>query len=399
VSDMMERVNTPISVTELERRWTAVRAAMSDRKIDVLLMQNSNDFLGGYVKYFTDVPAVHGYPVTVVFPKDDLMTIVTPGKFGYERTLPPGGDGFFRGAKKILAAPYFPSAHYTASYDAELVEKGLEGRSGTIGIVGPSSFPSSMLDHLRNGRYSEAKFVDASDLVDQIKSIKSEEEISFIRRTAALQDRAIEAVFKALKPGMRELEMAAIAQHAILDGGGEQALLLTCGHTPGEPIYWGLRHFQNRALREGDMFSILVESNGPGGFYTEISRTAVLGKATQVMKDEFDMLLEARKFTLDQLRPGTACPKIWNTYNEYLQKNRKPKEGRLYCHGQGYDLVERPLVREDEPMLIHESMNITCHPTWISNGIFNTICDNFIVGKNGVSERLHKTPETLIELG
>ena len=63
-----ERINAPISTIELERRWTAVRSAMAERRIDVLLMQANNDFMGGYVKYFTDLPATNGYPVTVVFP-------------------------------------------------------------------------------------------------------------------------------------------------------------------------------------------------------------------------------------------------------------------------------------------------------------------------------------------
>ena len=56
---------------ELERRWKLVRARMEKEGVDVLVMQNNNDFMGGYVKYFTDVPATNGYPLTVVFPKDD----------------------------------------------------------------------------------------------------------------------------------------------------------------------------------------------------------------------------------------------------------------------------------------------------------------------------------------
>ena len=46
---LSERLNTPISTAELERRWRAVRAAMEREKIDVLLMQNNNDHMGGYV--------------------------------------------------------------------------------------------------------------------------------------------------------------------------------------------------------------------------------------------------------------------------------------------------------------------------------------------------------------
>ena len=49
---------------------------MAREKIDVLLMQNNNDHMGGYVRYFTDMPATNGYPNTVVFPRDDEMTVV-----------------------------------------------------------------------------------------------------------------------------------------------------------------------------------------------------------------------------------------------------------------------------------------------------------------------------------
>ena len=47
---LSERLNTPISTAELQRRWQAVRAAMQTQKIDVLLMQNNNDHMGGYVR-------------------------------------------------------------------------------------------------------------------------------------------------------------------------------------------------------------------------------------------------------------------------------------------------------------------------------------------------------------
>jgi Xaa-Pro aminopeptidase len=395
-----ERVHHPIATAELERRWKAIRAAMEEREIDVLVMQNNNDFMGGYVKYFTDVPATHGYPGTVIFPRDDRMTVIIQSRFGEDQQLPPEGDGYRRGVKRILGAPYFVSALYTLAYDADLAEGALAPyASGTIGLVGRGTLPVSFIDSLRAGRLSNCKFVDATDMIDQIKVIKSEEEIGHIRRTAAMQDGAMEAAMKAVAPGKREIEIAAVAEHYVLAHGGEQGLFLCCSHAPGEPTYWGNRHLQNRTLRPGDMFTLLIESNGPGGFYTEISRTCVLGKATQDMKDEFDVLIETRQATLERLKPGTSSKSIWDAHNAFLRKVGRPEEARLYCHGQGYDLVERPLVRLDEPMAIQANMNITCHPTFVWKGMFNTICDNYLIGEQGVVERLHKLPEALIELG
>ena len=395
-----ERIHHPISTKELERRWAAVRAAMKERGIDALLMQNNNDFMGGYVKYFTDLPATHGYPQTVIFPAEDGMSVIIQSKFGDDQKLPPEGNWLRRGVKRVLGAPYFSSAYYSLAYDAEHAATALEPYArGTIGLVGLGTLPVSMIDHLRKGRFSGAKFVDASDMVDRIKVIKSEEEWIFIRRTAAVQDGAIEAAMAAVAPGKREIEIAAVAEHYVLDHGGEQGLFLACSHPAGEPVYWGNRHLQNRTLRAGDMFTLLIEANGPGGFYTEISRACVLGKAPAALRDNFAFLLEARKFTLNLLKPGASCKDIWDAYNAFMKKNGKPQEERLYCHGQGYDLVERPLVRLDEPMAIARNMNLTCHPTYVADGWFHTICDNFHVGENGVTGRVHKYPEKLLELG
>jgi len=112
MTNKSERINTPISTIELERRWSAVRRAMGEQKIDALLMQNNNDHMGGYVKYFTDVPAGNGYPMTVVFPKDDEMTVVCQGPFGLERKLPLEGDEQFRGVKYALGTPSYASVDY-----------------------------------------------------------------------------------------------------------------------------------------------------------------------------------------------------------------------------------------------------------------------------------------------
>lgn len=398
-----ERINTAIATSELERRWSAVRAAMQAQRIDVLLMQNNNDHMGGYVKYFTDIPATFGYPVTVVFPRDDRMSVISQGPIGAVVSLPPEGDGLRRGVKHSMTTSSFASAPYSLAYDAKHAETALAPYAGaTVGLVGLGTLPVSLVDHLRRGVLSRANIVDASDLVDAIKVIKSEAEIALIRDTAALQDAAMRAAFAAIKPGMRERDVAAVAEHAIHAGGGEQGIYL-CSSVPGDgapgQAVWQVgKHLQNRVLQKGDVFTLLVETNGPGGMYTELGRTCVLGKAPQELRDEFSLLLQARSFTLNLLNPGAPSKEIWDAHNHFMREHRRPEEQRLYCHGQGYDLVERPLVRFDEPMSIQENMNIACHPNWLSSRFFNSITDNYLIGKRGVSERLHKFEEVIVEI-
>ena len=392
------RVNSPISTAELERRWAAVRAAMAEQKIDVLLMQNNSDHMGGYVKYFTDVPAVNGYPVTVAFARDELMTVVRQGPFGMDRTLPGGTDGVLRGVGRLLTTPSYSSTYYTAAYDPELALKALQPfANGTIGVLGTYQMSYALLDTIKR-QLPNARFVDASDLVDQIKVIKSDEEMEMCRQTARVQDGAMRAAFAALKPGMRDSEVAAVAQHYCHDHGTEMGIYLCCSWKPGEAVPFGSWHTGQRAIRAGDAFVLLVETNGPGGFYTELGRTAVLGKVPQAMQDEFHFVLEARRFTLDRLLPGAKPSEIIADYNDFLRRNGRPEEQRLYAHGQGYDMVERPLIRQDEPMAIQAGMNLVVHPTYIKDGYLNWACDNYPIGGNGPGPRLHQFPEEIVEI-
>ena len=111
---LSERLQTPISTAELERRWSLVRAAMKREGIDVLLMQNNNDHMGGYVKYFTDLPATNGYPMTVVFPRDEDMTLINQGAFGMVKELPQSvaiAVRTIRASKTVLASHYRPVGH------------------------------------------------------------------------------------------------------------------------------------------------------------------------------------------------------------------------------------------------------------------------------------------------
>jgi Xaa-Pro aminopeptidase len=394
-----ERLNSPISTAELERRWAAVRAAMTEQKIDALLMQSNNDWMGGYVKYFTDVPATNGYPVTVVFPRTERMTVIGQGPMGLVRELPPQGDGVRRGTARFMGMPSYASCPYTADYDAELAEKALSAYSaGTIGLLGRAAMSFALGDYLRR-KLTRARFVDASDMVDRIKAVKSAEELDCIRRTAALQDIAMEETFAAVKPGMRELEVAAIAEHAGHRHGSEQGLFLAGSGPVGSAAVFANRYQQNRVLREGDQFTLLIENNGPGGFYTELGRTCVLGRASQEMKDEFAFVLEAQKFTLDLMKPGAKCSEIFAEYNAFMKRNKRPEEKRLHSHGQGYDMVERPLIRHDETLSIGRNMNMVCHPTYVTERTYSWCCDNFLIGDTGVVEKLHKFPQKIFELG
>lgn len=398
--DVSERVNHPMPAREMERRWKLIRSAMQDHSIDVLLAQANNDFMGGYVKYLTDLPATNGYVQTVVFPRDEPMTVIGQGAFGLDQRLPPEGDGLRRGVGRVMGVPSYASAHYSAGYDAELAAKALERyRGAKIGMLGTAAISFALIDGLKRGALSNASFLDASDVVDTIKAVKSADELEFVRRTALAQDAAMEAAFAAIKPGMRELDVAAVAEHAGHDLGSEQGLFLSYSAPAGSPGQIVNRHLQGRVLRDGDQFSLLVENNGPGGFYCELGRTAVLGKATSEMQEQQAFVLEAQRFCLGLLVPGAEPAAIWDAYNRFMREHGRPEERRVHFHGQGYDMVERPLIRFDETMPVAGNMYFALHPAFSTERTYSWACDNFLLDPDGKVERLHRLPQKIFELG
>jgi Xaa-Pro aminopeptidase len=391
-----DRKVSRISVQELERRWKLVRDHLKDLGTDALVVQNARDFTGGYVKWFTDIPAY--YPRTVIFHASDLMTVVEHGAAGRRRALG-ANDGENPGVGEIITISAFPSVEYTQTYDAEAVCEELVRRGyRKIGVVGARAMPHGFVASIEGQLSGKAEISDETDFIDRVKAVKSAEEIARIRKTAEMQDTVFRKVLCHIKPGMRDLEVAALAQYEGQLLGSEQGIFLGMSAKLGEPAFFAQRHFQGRTLLRNDHMSLLVENNGAGGFYTELSRTIVLGKASEELIEGFEIVNEAQQHTLRKLKHGASCQEIFSAHNEFMKQKGVPPESRIYAHSQGYDLVERPLIRSDETMNLEKGMNMSVHPSYATNSMYAHICDNYLVEEHGASDCLHKTPKQIFEL-
>src|SRR5437879_3689868 len=187
MSTASERIATAISDQELERRWQAARKEMRERKIDTLVMQNANDWLGGYVKWFTDIPATNGYPKTVLFHAAEPMTLIEMGGFGAVRSLK-GKDNIHRGIDEVIGSPSFLAVNYTDNYHADCALPVLKKRGyRTIGLVGPGSMPHAFVMRLQEG-LPGAALVDATDFVGHVQALKSARAAGLTQQLRATED-------------------------------------------------------------------------------------------------------------------------------------------------------------------------------------------------------------------
>ena len=390
------RIRIRISTGELERRWKAVRQEMKEKNLDFLVMQSHTDILGGYVRWFTDLPAIHNYTVTLIFAREEGMTMISHGGNPPAKPSPP--EWAARGLKNRISLPFLPSLNYSNDLMAEKAVKELtKHKNSRIGFVGMGFITAALYTYLMK-HLPGTKFEDATDLVDDLKAIKSDEEIKYLKEVCANQDAAFEYALTCIKPGRRDYEVCEDVRHKCMELGGEQTNIMGSSAPPGTPLKMMPVFFCNKVIQEGDQFNLLIESSGTSGLWTEISRMMCLGEVTSELEEHFAMCQEAQKLSLNLLKPGASPGDIWDANNEFMKKRGLTEETRIFAHGMGYDMVERPCIAQEETMKIKARMNLAIHPSVVSEKAAGLVCDNYIISEKGENICLHKTPQKIFEV-
>jgi Xaa-Pro aminopeptidase len=376
-----------ISDQELGRRWKAVRQQMKERDIDFLIFQSNVGIMPGYVKWFTDLPVNH-YSSSVIFPREDDMITIWHG--GRPPAEPFPAVSVVRGVKKRISVPIIQSLSYSTAFDAEkVVEELTPFKNCHIGFVGMGFISASLYKYVTE-HLNTAKFEDATDLVDNIKVIKSDEEISAIRETCKLEDELFEYASTLVRPGRLDTEIRIEIIKRCREWGTTDPNIMVI---PG--VKEGVSKPGPRILEKGDYCSILIETDSPTGMWAELGRTFSIGKPAPEIQEQFEVAKEAQKLTVGMLKPGVSPRELFEANNQFLTQKGYAPETRIYAHGQGYDLVERPGIVEEETMKIQGNMLLAVHPAAASARARVGICDNYFVHKSGEVERLTKTRQEI----
>jgi len=157
-----------------------------------------------------------------------------------------------------------------------------------------------------------ATFIDMTDEIDEIKAIKSPEEVECIKYSAYVHDEAMKACFEAIKPGVREFEVAAMGRLKCRMLGSEQQFILIGSAPAGNAFGYNHIHAMNRALKEGDQIGILIEATDPAGYYTHLHRIACIGKIPEDLQKQFEDEKELQALNLKMLKPGVDPMEMWN---------------------------------------------------------------------------------------
>lgn len=391
----MSNIRYQMSDKEMNRRWDRLKAIMAENKADMLIAQGNSMFLGGYVRWLTDIPAEYNSNMTVLFFPDRPMILI-------RSTHVPIPQEFCRNVAKVIYTPSTPAVTFTNKSQVEAVMDVIEDlKISAPAIVGKAELSSHLMLSLTQ-KHPALSFIDLTEELDQLKTIKSDEEIACVRKTAWIHDQVWAAFPAMVKPGMTEYQLRSEVIRLMTNLGCEEHLIFLGTAAPYHPTGQQTFQYANRRINEGDYGQILFESSGPGGYWCESARNFCLAEPFPELVEAWEFSKKAQQLTADTLMPGTPATEIVRVYNEYLLEHDYVPEGRLYGHSQGYDLIERPSFMPDnkrgnETMIIQAGMTVSLHP-FVTNDILTVyINDDYLVTDHG-AEKLHQTPAEMILL-
>jgi ectoine hydrolase len=185
----------------------------------------------------------------------------------------------------------------------------------------------------------EARFADATALVNWQRAVKSPTELGYMRKAARIVEAMHQRILDKVEPGMRKCDLVAEIYDAGIRGvdgfGGDYAALvplLPSGEEASAPhLTWDDQPMRSG---EGTFFEI---AGCYKRYHCPLSRTIFLGKPTQAFLDAEEAVLEGMEAGLAAARPGNACEDIANAFFAVLKRYGIVKDSRTgYSIGLSY---------------------------------------------------------------
>jgi Xaa-Pro aminopeptidase len=188
------------------------------------------------------------------------------------------------------------------------------------------------------------RVVDAQQLMLDARQIKSADEIMLLTQAAAMVDGVYQDIFEALKPGIRENQIVALANQRLYEMGSDQVEAVNA--ISGERCNPHPHNFTDRLIRPGDQafFDIIHSFNG---YRTCYYRTFSVGSATSSQRDAYTQAREWMDASIRMIKPGVGTDEVaavWPKATEFGFDDELAAFGLQFGHGLGLGLHERPII-------------------------------------------------------
>ncbi|MDE2749568.1 MAG: Xaa-Pro peptidase family protein [Chloroflexota bacterium] len=359
-------------------RYDKLYALMRAAGLDViaLIPGPNHRYLTGAVHYVLERPIVTfytlGQPPIAVIPELEIPL--------FERHATPA---------ELIA--YSDAEGYASAFRSALDRLGARGK--TIGVEGLHMrfFEGEII----RASAPEAKLVDATEPLAELRIIKDAGEIALLRRAIDISERALQAMFDQVKVGMSEIEAAAILEDHIKGLGGD-------GLSFGTILHAG----DNTALPHSGPLDYRIQHGDPlivdfgatyKGYCADITRTVFIGAVSDEQRAFYAVVQEANEAGRRAARPGVSCESVDVAARQvFIDAGYEHLIRHRTGHGLGMEAHEAPYIVIGNKQILEPGMVFTIEPGIYRMGEIGVrIEDNMLISEDG-AESLTTFPRDLL---
>ncbi len=390
---MIEK-DLPFSPQEYQRRLAKTRAAMEGKGLDALFVTDpsNQNWLTGY-----DGWSFYVHQGVIVLPEAD------PVWWGRNQDTNGGVRTVWMTDDRVMGY----ADNYVQSTDRHPMQDLAERLTGMgladkrIGVEMDNYYFSAKAMEVLRAELPNATFIDATALVNWQRTIKSEEELAFMRKAAAISEKIVDGLLERVEPGVPKNEIVAeIFRDGIrgVEGawGDYPAIvpLLPSGSDAAAPhLTWNGREF---ATGEATFFEI---SGCYRRYHAPFCRTLFLGKPPQFLLDAEKALVEGLEAGLEAAKAGNRACDIANALAAPLERAGIERGARCgYPIGLSYppDWGERTIsLRSEDETVLEPGMTFHFMPgLWMSDWGLE-ITESILIKDTGPAETFCNRPRKM----
>jgi Xaa-Pro dipeptidase len=362
---------TPNSVDERKARLDKARRLMTENKIDALMLTGGTSMV-----YFTGMQwGLSERMTAVIVPARGEAFIVTP-KFEEERTLEQARTGPLGAGTQVMTWEEDESPGMR-------VAQGLKAAGISAGALGIEETVRFTFSNMVAAASPALRLTSGNPITAGCRMVKDAHELALMRLASQVTLKAYEAAWKSLTDGMTQNDFADLVAKAHRQLGFEGGAGVQTG------AFSALPHgsVQPQVIREG---TILLIDGGckVEGYSSDLSRTFVLGKATDRMKSVFEIEHRAQSAALAAAKPGVECQAVDAAARKVIVDGGFGPDykyfGHRVGHGMGMDGHEWPYLVRGNTLKLEPGMTFSDEPGIYIPGEFGCrLEDDMVITETG----------------
>jgi len=371
----------PITVAEREQRMERARQLMADNKIDAIMVMGGTSLV-----YFTNI---HWWM------SERLFAVILPVKGNPFYVCPAFEED--RAREQIAGGPGGNNAEVRTWQEDEnpyqRIAEGLKDRNLTTGNVGMEETVRYVFSEGLSKAAPGLHLVSATPVTAGCRMIKSKHELQLMKLANEVTLAAYEAAYRSTKEGMTQNDFGAMVQAAHAQQGFQGDASIQIGENSALP------HGSAKppVIREG---TILLMDGGckVEGYESDISRTVVLGKPTDKMKQVFDIVHKAQSAALAAAKPGIECQAVDAAARKVITDAGYGPDYKHFTHrvghGIGMDGHEWPYLVRGNTLPLAPNMTFSDEPGIYIRGEFGVrLEDDMHITENGAELFTPQSPD------